>query len=155
MDLTNLKWTKNIKHPDGDLWAYQNFNIESLFKLNWKNNTSNADQPKKDDLILLRQKGYVTHLVKVLDYKHERETWEGDYNIYRIVEALWVINFEYLPTFAKADNVFGYPEVLYYQGGNVMEIATLPTFKEYWDSNGGCDAFKKHFHKIISLSFSF
>ena len=68
MDLTNLKWTKNITHPDNELWAYSDYERGHLFKLNWKKNKINANKPQKDDLILLRQRGYVTHLVKVLDY---------------------------------------------------------------------------------------
>ena len=95
MDLSNLKWTKNVKHKDGELWAYPDFNPGDLFKLAWKDNNSNTDKPDKDDLILLRQRGYVTHLVKILDYKHERESWEGIYNIYRVVESLWTINFNH------------------------------------------------------------
>jgi hypothetical protein len=122
MDLTNLKWTKNVKNPDNELWAYSNVNTWDIFKLNWKDNKSNADKPQKDDLILLRQRGYVTHLVKVLDYKHELDSWEGDYNIYRIVEAVWVINFYHPLVSAKADKMFGYHEVLSYQGGDVMEM---------------------------------
>ena len=30
MDLTNLKWTKNVKHKDGELWAYPDFNAGDL-----------------------------------------------------------------------------------------------------------------------------
>ncbi len=152
MDLTNLKWTKNVRHQDSELLAYPNVNIGDLFKLGWKDNKSNADKPHKDDFILLRQNGFVTHLVKVLDYKHERESWEGDYNIYRIVETLWVINFDSLPREAKADNVFGYPKVFNYEGGHVMKMETLPTFKEYWDNNGGFEEFKNHVRTTLNLS---
>ncbi|BAZ41127.1 hypothetical protein NIES4101_70890 [Calothrix sp. NIES-4101] len=152
MDLINLKWTKNVKHPDSKLWAYPNVNTGDLFKLSWKDNTSNADKPDKDDLILLRQKGYVTHLVKVLDYKHEKYPWEGDYNIYRIVETIWAINCHHPLISAKADIVFGYPEVLSYEGGNVMELETLPTFKTYWDSNGGFQEFKNRVCTMLNLS---
>ncbi len=152
MDLTNLKWTKNVRHPDGELWAYPNVNTEDLFKLNWKKETSNADKPQKDDLILLRQRGYVTHLVKVLDYKHERESWEGDYNIYRIVETVWAINFNHPLVSAKSENVFEYVEVLTYQSGSVMELENLPSFKKYWDNKGGFEEFKNCVCIKLSLS---
>jgi hypothetical protein len=66
-----------------------------------------------------RQSGYVTHLVKILDYKSEREDWQGDFNIYRIVEVLWVIDWQDPPSSARADEVFGY-SVKAYQGGDVM-----------------------------------
>ncbi len=152
MDLSNLKWTKNVKHKDGELWAYPDFNAGDLFKLAWKDNNSNADKTDKDDLILLRQRGYVTHLVKVIDYKHERESWEGFYNIYRIVETLWTINFNHPLVSEKADKVFGYPKVLSYEGGNVMELQTLPTFQEYWNNHGGFEEFKNRVCSTLNLS---
>jgi hypothetical protein len=151
MDLTNLKWTKNVKHPNGKSWAYDSFKGGNLFKLNWKDDTNNANKPDKNNLILLRQKGYVTHLVKVLDYRHEREDWEGNYNIYRIVEVFWVIDFNELCPRASSDNVLGYPEARNYQGGNIMKLETLPTFKEYWDINGGLDSFRDHVNQMLNL----
>ncbi|WP_334698192.1 hypothetical protein [Nostoc sp.] len=141
MDFKNLNWTKSVT-PQDELWAYSEFPIHYLFKLNWKDNKINANKPQKNDLILLRQRGYVTHLVKVLDYKSEDDDWQGDFNIYRIVEIIWVISWENPPIFAKADELFGYKEVLHYQGGDVMELNTLPSFNKHWDSNGGLDNFQ-------------
>lgn len=59
-----------------------------LFKLAWKDDEGNANKPQRGDLLLIRQSGYVTYLVKILDYKSAREDWQGDFNIYRIVEVL-------------------------------------------------------------------
>jgi hypothetical protein len=147
MNLTNLKWTKNIRRADGD-WAYSEFKPSHLFKLAWKDNEANANKPEKYDLILLRQQGYVTHLVRVLDYKAEREGKViTDYNIYRIVESLWTIDFGRLPLWAKADTMFGYSVT--YQGGNVMELESLPTFKQRWDNDGGLFAFQKHIQQTL------
>ncbi len=151
MDLKNLKWTKSIT-PHDELWAYSKYNAGYLFKLNWKDNKINADKPQKDDLILLRQKGYVTHLVKVLDYKSEFDVWEGDFNIYRIVETLWAIDWKSPPTSAKASKVFGYDEVLHYHGGDVMELKTLPTFHKYWGTDDGFDKFQNHVFTMLDLS---
>ena len=151
MDLQRLRWTKNVKRDDG-AWAYSDFKIGDLFKLAWKDDEANASKPQKDDLILLRQKGYVTHLVKVLDYKAEREAWEGDYTIYRIVEILWTIDCDRPPSSAKADEVFGYSEVLKYQSGDVMELETLRTFKQRWDNNGGLGAFQEYVRDLFKLS---
>jgi hypothetical protein len=81
----------------------------------------NASKPQREDLILLRQCGYVTHLVEVLDYKPEHEKWQGDFNIYRIVEVVWGIDWNNPPDSARADEVFGYPVKL--QGGDVMFLA--------------------------------
>ena len=151
MDLQRLRWTKNVKRGD-DAWAYSQFKAGDLFKLAWKDNEANASKPQKDDLILLRQKGYVTHLVKVLDYKPEREDWESDYSIYRIVEVVWTSDCDYPPLSTKADEVFGYREVLDYQGGNVMELETLPTFRQCWDSDGGLGTFQEHVRDLFKLS---
>jgi hypothetical protein len=108
MDLRSLKWTKNIKPTGQEPWAYQSFSVGSLFKLAWKEDEGNASKSQRADLILLRQGSYVTHLVEVLGKKPGHEKWEGDFGIYRIVEALWVIDWKNLPSFAKADEVFGY-----------------------------------------------
>jgi len=155
MDLSLLKWTKNVKREDGD-WAYSPCKVYDIFKLAWKDNEDNARKPEKDDLILLRQRGYVTHLVKVLDYKPEREDWKGDYNIYRIVEVFWAIDFVTPPESAKADKIFDFPEVIHFQGGNIMKLEDLPTFKARWDKDGGLKAFQTHiFHSFLLLKDHF
>ncbi|MDB9458227.1 hypothetical protein PN480_07145 [Dolichospermum circinale CS-1225] len=150
MDLSLLKWTKNVKREDGD-WAYSRYKVYDLFKLAWKDSEQNAGKPEKDDLILLRQHGYVTHLVRVLDYKPEHEDWKGDYNIYRIVEVSWAIDFVTPPKSAKADKIFDYSEVLSYQGGNIMKLEELPTFKDRWDKDGGLEAFQTHIQSLLEL----
>lgn len=48
MNLTNLKWTKNIRRADG-AWAYSEFKAYHLFKLAWRDNEPNANKPQKDD----------------------------------------------------------------------------------------------------------
>lgn len=149
MNLQNLKWTKNIKPMDQESWAYQVFKPGSLFKLAWKDDEGNASKPQRGDLILLRQGGYVTHLVEVLDYKPEREKWQGDFNIYRIVEVLWVIDWNNLPNSTKADEVFGYPVKL--QGGDVMFLETMPTFQQRWQNQGGLPAFQERVQAMLTL----
>lgn len=141
MDLQRLYWTKNVKPDQG--WAYCEFKPKRLFKLAWKKDENNANSPERNDLILLRQHGYVTHLVKVLDYKAEHEDWEGDFNLYRIVEVVWAVNSANPPTSASANVIFGYSAVLDYQGGNVMKLERLQTFRDAWDSQGGISAFQK------------
>lgn len=142
MNLQHLQWTKNVKPIDG--WAYREFKASELFKLAWKDDEANANKPKRNDLILLRQHGYVTHLVKVLNRQAEREDWLGDYNLYRVVEVVWSINRTDPPASAKADVIFGYSAVLDYMGGNAMKLEELPTFKDAWDSQGGLSAFQEH-----------
>ena len=120
MNLERLQWTKNVKDSDG--WAYCEFKEGELFKLAWRNDEANANRLERDDLILLRQLGYVTHVVKVLDHQAEREDWQGEYNLYRIVEVVWAISNTNPPPSAKADIIFDYPGVLNLQGGNVMKL---------------------------------
>ena len=152
MDLKNLKWTKSVtpqykKHE----WAYRKFEAYEIFKLSWKDNKNNAKKPEKNDLILLRQKGYITHLVKVLDCKPKEDHWQGHFNIYRIVEILWVIDWKNLPDLYKVQEVFGYSEIIYYQGGDVMQLDHLPSFKNYWDSKGGLEKFHSYVRTQLNL----
>lgn len=151
MDLQGLKWTKNVRRGDG-AWAYSQFKVFDLFKLAWKDDEANANRPEKGDLILLRQQGYITHLVRVLDYKAEREVWKGAYDIYRIVEVLWTIDFDHPPVSAKADAMFDYSEVLDYRSGNVMELESLPTFRQRWDDDGGLEGFQTRIQNLLMLS---
>jgi hypothetical protein len=97
--------------------------------LAWKNNEINASKPQREELILLRQLGYVTHFVKVTDDKPKREPGKDEFDIYRIVEVLWVIDGNSLPDSTKAAEIFGYPVKL--QGGNVMFLETMPTFQQH------------------------
>ena len=115
----------------------------------WKDDEGNASKPQREDLILLRQSSYVTHLVEVLDYKPEREKWQGDFNIYRIVEVLWVIDQNNLPDTAKADVVFGYSVNL--QGGDVMFLETMPNFQQHWQNQGGLTAFQERVQTTLNL----
>lgn len=152
MNLQKLRWTKNVKPKNQEPWAYEAFKIGNLFKLAWKDDEGNASKPQREDLILLRQGGYVTHLVEVLDYKPEREKWQGDFNIYRIVEVLWVIDWNNPPDSARADEVFGYPVKL--QGGDVMFLETMPTFQQHWQNQGGLSAFQERVRVMLNLSKS-
>lgn len=132
MDLAQLKWTKNIKPAGDERWAYSQYGKHALFKLAWKDNEVNAGKPQRGDLILLRQRGYATNLVRVLDHKPERELWQGEFNIYRIVEIVWVIDWTNPQHLAKAEILFDYASVLKYEGGDIMELVTLPTFQKRW-----------------------
>jgi hypothetical protein len=113
-----------------------------LFKLAWKDNEADANRLERDDLILLRQHGYVTHLVKVLNRQAEREDSQSDWNLYRIVEVVWTIGDTNPPPSLKADLIFGYSGVLAYMGGDVMKLEDLPTFKDAWEHKGGLAEFQ-------------
>jgi hypothetical protein len=96
--------------------------------LAWKDDEANANRPERYDLILLRQHGYVTHLIKVLNRQAEHDDDPNVFNIYRIVELVWLIGGTNPPPSVKADLIFDYPEVLAYMGGDVMKLEELPTF---------------------------
>jgi hypothetical protein len=145
-----LRWTKNVRPKNEENWAYQAFKVGNLFKLAWKDDDGNANKPQRGDLILIRQSGYVTHLVKILDYKSEREDWQGDFNIHRIVEVLWVIGWQDPSSSAKADEVFGY-SVKAYQGRDVMFLETMPTFQQHWQNQGGLSAFQECVRAMLNL----
>jgi hypothetical protein len=150
MNLERLYWTKSVTPADG--YAYCEFEVSKLFKLAWKDDEDNANRPERNDLILLRQHGYVTHLVKVLNRHAEFEDWQGEYNIYRIVEVLWTIDCRNPPINAKADALFDYSAVLSYQGGNAMKLQDLPTFNAAWDSRDGLSAFQSHVQsKLLTI----
>ena len=80
MDLSKLKWTKNIKPDPGyAVWAYglergtrlaMELPEASIFGLTWKNiHEKNAREPEQGDLILLHQHAKVTHIAEFLDSK--------------------------------------------------------------------------------------
>jgi hypothetical protein len=146
MNLERLLWTKNVKPSSG--WAYCEFKKDELFKLAWKDDEDNANRPERYDLILLRQHGYVTHLVKILNRQAEHDDDPNVFNIYRIVEVVWSIDGTNPPHSLKADLVFDYPEVLAYMGGNAMKLEELPTFTKRWDSD--ISAFQSHVQSRLS-----
>ncbi|MBE9222392.1 hypothetical protein IQ215_06750 [Cyanobacterium stanieri LEGE 03274] len=156
MNLERLLWTKNVRPSDGT-WAYMNFNIGQLFKLGWKATANkkdyfNADQLERNDLILLRQHGYVSHLVKVLNRQAEYDDLTGDFIFYRIVEIVWKIDNIIPPSENyKADKIFDFPEVLHFMGGNAMKLQDLPTFQEAWNHRGGISAFQSHVESKLEL----
>ncbi len=53
MDLTKLKWTKNVNHSEIE-WAYQDIDTKSkVFDLHWKSDSlKNASKPQQGDLII-------------------------------------------------------------------------------------------------------
>jgi hypothetical protein len=102
--------TTTFLRNDGT-WAYREYKVSDSFKLAWKDDEVNANKPEKGSLILLRQRGYVTHLVKVLDCKAEREIGKDNYDIYRIVEVLWAIDFDNPPVYIPKHYINGTYEV--------------------------------------------
>lgn len=98
MNLTGLKWTKNVKNQDGRYWAYKDKAeyiepAENIFGLNWKyNQYENTCKPQKDDFIILRQHARVTHVVRVIDNELYKELTAKEFSFYRMVKTVWIAN---------------------------------------------------------------
>lgn len=156
MDLSRLKWTKNIK-PDEKYadWAYKperatriamELPEARIFGLTWKNiYEENASQPKQGDLILLHQHAKVTHIAEFLDNNLYKNPNEPDWGMYRIVRAVWI------PPAAKdwatlphQDEMFGF-DVFIMDGlaHNLDAPGKMAKFHEHWSSKGGLEAFQK------------
>ncbi len=147
MDLTELKWTKNVNHQGDDkYWAYQNLDPDlNIFRLNWKaKQAKNALKPEESELILLRQRTKVTHIVKLLNNTLYKEP--GEFGISRLVQVVWIADYWSVPP--EQDMVFGYH--VHLDGGKVMKLET-PTFNELWGSRGGLVEFQNHVLKALKL----
>ncbi len=66
---------------------------------------------------------------------------------YSPIQVVWMA--DYWSVLPDQNIIFGYD--VHLEGGKVMELETLPTFKAYWDSKGGLAEFQKHILKILKL----
>lgn len=159
MDLSRLKWIKNVKHKGDDkLWAYNKLSDmeipeAKIFQLYWRDSShkDNAGKPKKGDLMLLLQKARVTHLVEFLDDELYGVD-SGEWRIYRVVKALWMPpkdsdwnKLRHQRDFFGSDYVVG--------DGAAHDLAAenqMQQFHQYWDARGGLTAFQDHVAKLIN-----
>lgn len=162
MDLSRLKWTKNIKPDYG--WAYQpergtriamEFPEAKIFGLNWKTkDKGNAGKPKEGDLILLHQQAKVTHIAKFLD-NELYDTGDTNWGIYRIVRAVWIPPLgKDWATLPHQDEMFGFD--VFIMDGLAHNLDTpdkMSKFHEHWSSRGGLAAFQNHLvTKLANIS---
>ena len=147
MDLTKLKWTKNVNHPNKQ-WAYSYEDIDlksKVFYLHWvKKSSANAKLPQEEDLIIVRQRTNITHIVQVLNNTvySESENMPS-----RLVKAIWIAGFWNEPP--EEESIFGY--TLNYPSGKVLNLEKSPKLNEYWNNKGGLSAFKKQVQKTLKL----
>lgn len=157
LDLSKLKWTKNIK-PDEKYadWAYQpkrrtpiamELPEAGIFGLTWKNiYEENASKPEQGDLIILHQRAKVTHIAEFLDNKLYKNTSEPDWGIYRVVQAVWIppLDKDWY-TLPHQDELFGF-DVFIMDGlaHNLDTPGMMSKFHEHWSSKGGLKAFQNH-----------
>ena len=155
IDLTNLKWTKNVNHPDIEIyWAYEHDQIRypflfPEFKLHWrKGYEQNAERPQKGDMLLLRQRTKVTHLVTILDDKPDSED-NGDYTIFRRVQLLWMEK-EPWDKAPHQDDVFGF-DVELPRNGKVMDLENIKDLASHFNPLGGISAFHEQVIQALGL----
>jgi hypothetical protein len=147
MDLTKLKWTKNVNHPER-YWAYSyediNFNSK-VFYLHWtEDSRSNAKVPQEEDLIIIRQRTNITHIVEVLN----NTVYSESENLpSRLVRAVWIA--EYWKEPPEEESIFGY--TLNYPSGKVINLKESHRFNEYWNNKGGLSAFQELVQKTLKL----
>ncbi len=147
MNLTKLKWTKNVNHSDIE-WAYQDIDLNSkIFYLHWTlESRPNAEKPQEKDLIIIRQRTKVTHIVELLNntvYEESGNPW-----LSRLVKAVWMAEFWSEPP--EEESIFGYK--LGYPAGKVLYIETSDKFNYYWSDKGGISAFRQQIKKKLKLS---
>ncbi|MBC6429559.1 hypothetical protein FM036_01215 [Nostoc sp. HG1] len=155
MDLNGLTWTKNVKPIDGEIWAYQNIDTIypdlNIFALHWRNlkgrDENNARYPLEAELVILRQHGKVTHIVKLLNNQVYRDTNAKDeFNIYRIVQVVWMTdNWDHPP---EKNKVFGY-DIKFPPNGKAIKLENIHAFQERWNAEGL--TFQQHVQKELNI----
>jgi hypothetical protein len=154
MDLSQLKWLKNVRPDQG--WAYSKLDEmpipeARIFRLHWrsKDDKANAQQPLKGDLIALVQSARVTHIVELLDnvvYENAEEDW----GIYRVAQAVWMPNkvSDWL-TLPHQNEIFGVEHLP--QNGLVYKIPTEKILQsQHWKDLEGLQGFQEHLNKILT-----
>jgi hypothetical protein len=156
MDLSQLKWLKNVRSDQG--WAYGKLNEmpipeAKIFRLHWRNqdDKANAQQPLKGDLIALVQSARVTHIVESLDnvvYENAEKEW----GIYRVVKAVWMPPEEFdwwnLP---HQKEIFGIEDLP--PDGAVHDLSRtdrMYQFNQHWKDLEGLQGFQQHLGKILT-----
>ena len=150
MDLTNLKWAKCVT-PNNREWAYSHQEIDknsNIFNLHWKlKYQENAEEAKEKDLIVLIQKGKVTHLVKLLDTYAKNDDYNNDEWIYRLVKVIWMADVWSEPP--HQTKVFGCELSLF--NGKVKKLKDITALNEKWNLDNGMTNFYKYVEKQLSL----
>jgi len=156
MDLSKLKWIKNVKPDHG--WAYNKpsempIPEARIFSLHWRSqdDKTNAQQPLKSELVALVQLARVTHIVELLDdvvYTNSEKEW----GIYRVVKAVWMppekFDWGNLP---RQREIFGIEDLP--PDGAVHDLSRadrMYQFNQYWRDLEGLQGFQQHLDKILT-----
>jgi hypothetical protein len=160
IDLSRLKWTKNVNHPE--VWVYRHNEIHypylvPEFNLHWaKAAEANCRKPDIGDIILLRQQTKVTHLVMTLDDQIGNDPNSPTHPFIRRVQVLWIAP-ESLHTpdnqiwdnAPSQDDVFGFDLTLF--GGKAIELDHIQNLNEEFKDQGGLSAFQKRVAEKLGL----
>ncbi|MCA6510420.1 MAG: hypothetical protein ACK6BS_21230 [Pseudanabaena sp.] len=127
------------------------------FDLHWKTEQdANIRKPQEGDLILLRQRTKVTHLVMVLDDQIREAPKSPTHKLIRRVQVLWMAN-EPLNTLdaqiwdnaPSQNDVFGFDIEL--QGGKAIELDHIKDLNETFKDQGGLTAFQNRVAEKLGL----
>ncbi|MEH2177833.1 hypothetical protein [Nostoc sp.] len=156
MDLNGLIWTKNVKPIDGEHWAYHSlptiYPDLKIFALHWRNlenkDEINAKTPQEGELIILRQRSKVTHIVQMLNNQLYPDENAGDeFNIYRIVQVVWMTNnWDHPP---DKNTVFGY-DINFPPNGKAIKLENIQGFQERWNTEGL--TFQQHVQNLLNIN---
>ena len=155
MDLSQLKWLKNVRNENVD-WVYKLNEMPipeaRVFLLHWRNDESNAQKPLKGDLIALVQSARVTHIVELLDYVVYKDPNKTEWGIHRLVQTIWMpperMDWSKLPHQKEIFVVDALPP-----DGDVHDLSRddkMPKFNQHWNNLGGLQGFQKHLEKILT-----
>jgi hypothetical protein len=156
MDLSQLKWLKNVKPDQG--WAYDKLDDmpipeAKIFRLHWrsKDDRANAQQPLNGELIALVQSARVTHIVEFLD-DEVYENPEKEWGIYRVVKAIWVpsevLDWWKLP---HQKEVFGIEDLP--PDGSAHDLSRtdrMYQFNQHGKNLEGLQGFQRHLGNILT-----
>ena len=127
------------------------------FDLHWKTEQdANIRKPQEGDLILLRQRTKVTHMVMVLDDQIRDAPKSPTHKLIRRVQVLWMAN-ESLNTLdaqiwdnaPSQNDVFGFDIEL--QGGKAIELDHIKDLNETFKDQGGLTAFQNRVAEKLGL----
>lgn len=158
MDLSQLKWLKNVKHQKSDkLWAYnepEEMQIPEakIFCLHWRGSSDQADaqKPLKGDLIALVQLAKISHIVELLDDVVYENTQKGEWSVFRVVKTVWMLpegsDWNKLCHQKVAFGVKALP-----QDGHIHKVPTDGMREsQLWIDLGGLRGFQIHLSELLT-----
>ena len=155
MDLSQLKWLKNVKNEHVD-WVYKLNDMPipeaRAFLLHWRRDMTNAQQPLKGDLMALVQLAKTTHIVELLDDVVYIDPKKEEWGIYRLVRTAWMppegMDWSKLPHQREIFGVDALPPDGF--AHDLSQDDRMPQFNQHWNSLGGLQGFQKHLGKILT-----